>query len=73
MLRFIPAAALLSGAAVFALCASTYGRQIVRSDSARAAAPLAAPFLLFAGSTGASLALGAASLCNAVDPLRRRS
>lgn len=73
MLRYIPAAALLAGTAVFALCTSTYGRQIMRSKSASAAAPLAAPFLLFAGSTGASFALGAASLCNAADPLRRRS
>lgn len=73
MLRFLPAAALLAASAGFALCTDYYGRQILLSDNAAAAAPFAAPFVLFATSTGCGLALGAASLCDAACPQRRRS
>jgi len=74
MRPFISAAALAALATGCALCCSTYGRTILRAPSAAAAAPLAAPFLLFAVAGGTSAALCAAALCDAASrPARRRS
>lgn len=74
MLRFIPAAALLATAAGCALVCGSYGRMILRSPSAAAAAPYAAPALLFAAGAGTGVALGAAALCDAASrPVRHRS
>jgi hypothetical protein len=70
MIRFLPAAGLFASTLAFGLCASFYGRQITAAPSAASAAPFAAPFLLFAASTGASVALCAASLCDAADKKR---
>jgi hypothetical protein len=58
---------LLSGALLVAalgsgVCAHAYGREILRAPDARAAAPFAAPFALFAVSCGAALALSLVSL-----------
>lgn len=71
MLRFLPAAALLSAAAGCALACSAYSRAIAASPSAAAAAPLAAPFLLYAAGAGSGVAMGATALCDAVAPERR--
>jgi hypothetical protein len=74
MRRFLPAAALAALATGCALCCSTYARTIMRAPSAAAAAPLAAPFLLFATGAATSYALCAASLCDAAArPSRKRS
>lgn len=73
MLRFIPAAALLATAAGCALICGSYGRMILRSPSAAAAAPYAAPFLLFATGAAGGVALSAAALCDAASrPVRSR-
>ena len=66
-LRYVPALALLAGTAGFGLAASSYGRWIVRSESAAAAAPFAAPFALFAVASGVSFALSAAAVCDAAE------
>ena len=73
MLRFLPAAALLATAAGCALVCGSYGRMILRSPSAAAAAPYAAPAVLFAAAAGAGVAVGAAALCDAAAPDRRPS
>lgn len=74
MLRFFLApAALFCGVVVFVLCSATYGKQIFLAPSASAAAPLAAPFLLFTVATGASVALCAASVCDAAEKASRFS
>jgi hypothetical protein len=70
MIRFLPSAALFASTLAFGLCASFYGRQVAAAPSAASAAPLAAPFLLFAASAGASFALCAASFCDAADKQR---
>ena len=72
-LRFLPAAALLATAAGCALACGSYSRWILRSESAAAAAPYAAPFLLFATGAGGGVALGTAALCDAASrPARSR-
>jgi hypothetical protein len=74
MRRFIPAAALAALATGCALCCSSYGQRITAARSAAAAAPYAAPFLLFTVGTATSYALCAAALCDAAArPSRRRS
>lgn len=76
MRQFLPAAALLIGAAGFSLCATTYGRGIAASPSAADAAPLAVPFLLCAASAAGAFAMGGAALCDAApkrQPRRRAS
>lgn len=73
MLRFAPAAALLATAAGCALACGSYGRMILRSPSAAAAAPYAAPALMLATGAGTGVALAAAALCDAANrPARRR-
>ena len=61
MTRFLPAAFFLTGAVALGLCASTQARYIAEADSARAAAPAAAPFVFFAGTSLALLTISAAS------------
>jgi len=51
-------------AAVFALCTGTYARTIAQAENAAAAAPLAAPFLLCAGSSMAAAACAGAALAD---------
>lgn len=72
MLRFIPAATLAALATGCALCCGNYGNRISLAPSAAAAAPYAAPFVLFAVGAGASVALCAAALCDAAAASPRR-
>lgn len=50
----------LTGGAL-GLCASSYGERIALSSSAKAAAPFAAPFALFAASSATALSLAMAA------------
>jgi len=50
----------LTGGAL-GLCASSYGERISLASSAKAAAPLAAPFALLAGGSAAALSLAMAA------------
>jgi hypothetical protein len=68
-----PTLALFAGSVVFGLSASSYGSRIAFAPSARAAAPFAAPFALFASAAAASVALAAAAACDAGDKLSRSS
>jgi hypothetical protein len=72
MLRFVPTAALAALATGCALCCSSYGNRISLAPSAAAAAPYAAPFVLFAVGAGASAALCAAALCDTAAASSRR-
>lgn len=58
-------------AIVASLPAAKFGQEIAFAPSARAAAPLAAPFALFASLTAASLSLSFAAACS--EPQARRS
>lgn len=66
-----PTLALFAGIIGFGLCASTYGKGIAFSASAREAAPFAAPFALCAAAAAASFALCAAAACDAAEKLSR--
>ena len=68
-----PTLALFSGSVLFGLCTSTYAQTILKAPSAREAAPLAAPFALFASAAAASAALAMASACDAGERLSRSS
>jgi len=68
-----PTLALFSGSVLFGLCTSTYARGILKAPSALEAAPLAAPFALFASAAAASAALAMASACDAAEKLSRSS
>ena len=57
-------------AAGFALCTGTYARSIVASENARAAAPLAAPFLLCATATLTAAAAAGAAAADAANRKR---
>jgi len=72
MPRFIAAAAIAAGSALFALGAFNYGRAIIAAPSAAAAASLAAPFVLMATGAGGSVALAAAAAADAAAARRRR-
>lgn len=64
MTRFIPAALGIAGAVALGLCASKQAQLISDAPSARAAEAAAAalPFVFFASSSAACLALSAASI-----------
>ena len=64
MKRFIPAAFGIAGAVALGLCAGNQARLISDSESARSAQSAAAalPFVFFASSSAACLALSAASI-----------
>ena len=64
MSRFIPSALFAFGAVALGLCASTQARYITEADNARAAAPAAAPFVFFAGTSMALLTISAASVAD---------
>lgn len=70
MLRFLPSVGLFGGVLLFGLCASTYGQEITKAPTLKAALPLAAPFMLCAAGAAASFALCAASLCDAAEKRR---
>jgi hypothetical protein len=69
MLRFLPTATWAAGAVCLVLASATYARTIAKAESARAAAPLAAPFLLCAGGAAGFMACAGAS---AADTANRR-
>ena len=58
---------LTATAAGFALCTATYTRTIAASDSARAAMPLAAPWLLCASATLAAAGCAGAAAADAAN------
>ena len=64
VIRYLPAAALLTSGFALALGLQTYGNKITLAPNAAAAAPYAAPFALLAAGTAASITLAAASLCS---------
>jgi hypothetical protein len=68
--RYLPAAAALATGLGISFVAADYSRQILRSSSAAAAAPLAAPFLLCAMGAGTAVALGMAAVIDAADPYK---
>ena len=61
---------LAATAAGFALCSGTYARTIAQAENARAAAPLAAPFLLCATATLTAAAAAGASLADSANRKR---
>ena len=69
MSRFLPPAFFAFGAVALGLCASTQARYIAEADSARAAAPAAAPLVFFAGTPAA---LPAVAVPSASDAIARR-
>jgi len=69
MTKFLKPAFFAFGAIALGLCASTQARYIAEADSARAAAPAAAPLVFFAGT---SAALVAAAVASASDVIARR-
>jgi hypothetical protein len=58
---------LTATAAGFALCTATYTRSIAASENARAAAPLAAPWLLCATATLTAAACAGAAAADAAN------
>ena len=66
MTRFLPPAFFAFGAVALGLCASTQARYISEADSARAAAPAAAPLVFFAGTSAALLVVAAGSASDAI-------
>jgi hypothetical protein len=66
MTRFLPASFFAAGAIALGLCASTQARYIAEADSARAAAPAAAPLVFFAGTSAALVAVAVASASDAI-------
>ena len=62
MNRFIPAAFGVAGAVLLGLCAGNQARLISESDSAPQSAAAALPFVFFAGTSAALLAVSAASV-----------
>ena len=72
MLRsFLLPASLFALGVIASLPTADFGRRIAFAPSARVAAPLAAPFALFASLTAASLSLSFAAACS--EPQARRS
>jgi hypothetical protein len=69
MNRIIPASLFAAGAIALGICAGDQGRFILEAPSARAAAPAAAPFVFFAGTSAALVTLAAASV---TDSFARR-
>jgi hypothetical protein len=67
-----PSFALFAGVVGFGLGAASYGKGISLASSPKEAAPLAVPFMLCAVAAAGSVALCAASLCDATERLPRR-
>lgn len=67
VLRFAPAAALFALTVATGHLTATYGDKISFAPTAKAAAPYAAPFALFAVATGVSAALAGAAACDAAE------
>jgi len=66
MTRYLPSAFFAVGAVALGLCAGDQIRYISEADSARAAAPAAAPLVFFAGTSAALVAVAVASASDAI-------
>lgn len=67
VIRFTPAAALFALTVATGHLTATYGNRISLAPTAKAAAPYAAPFALFAVAAGMSAALAGAAACDAAE------